>query len=255
MKDESAFTPEVEHFLAGELSNEDARALREKLGAEALARIMRTDQQERAELQLACPAEQFAALVHARVAREERARSRSWTAGLAAAVALVALLLWLPHERVMPRDEPGAEERIKGMTPELFVYRRTASGVEGLKRGARVRPRDTLQLAYIAAGYKHGVILSVDGAGAVTLHSPRQQAGGDVLAPSGRHMLEHAYELDAAPDFERFFFVTSQRPIDVGQVVQAARELARTPALARREALPLPSHYSQATFELEKDSP
>lgn len=255
MSDERAFTPEVERFLAGELSEAEARAIEEKLGSDELERLARIHRTEQAELVRGRPPEQFAQLVRARASVENRsrARTRTWATGLA--VAAAAMLIWaLPSER-MPTQHPSSEERIKGMKPELLVYRRAPSGVEDLKRGARVRAHDTLQLAYVAAGYAHGVILSIDGAGAVTLHSPRSEEESDSLAPSGRHMLDTSYELDAAPSYERFFFVVSEHPIAVREVVEAARSLAKLPERARQQLLPLPVHYVQVTFELEKNAP
>ena len=57
--------------------------------------------------------------------------------------------------------------------PALRLYRRVAGADQLLRDGATARPGDLLQLAYAAGGETHGVILSIDGAGSVTLHFPR----------------------------------------------------------------------------------
>jgi hypothetical protein len=61
---------------------------------------------------------------------------------------------------------------VKGLTPQVLLYRRAAAGVERLLPGGVVREHDVLQLAYQAAGRHHGVIVSIDGRGTVTRHLP-----------------------------------------------------------------------------------
>lgn len=254
MSDERAFTPEIERLLAGELSDAEAQALRQRRGAAEIERLTRLHEAEQAALLQQRSPEDFARLVQARADQKQRSspRGRYWTAG-ALAVGLALLALWIPGQRT-PSRETG-EERIKGLKPELLIYRQTPSGAQSLARGAEVRAHDTLQIAYLAAGRAHGVILSIDGGGAVTLHSPRSRDAEATLAPSGRHVLDRAYELDAAPAFERFFLVAAKHPIDVESVIDAARALARDPLRAKRELLALPSDYVQATFELDKAAP
>jgi hypothetical protein len=108
-----------------------------------------------------------------------------------------------------------------------------------------------VQVAYVAAGRTHGVILSVDGRGAVTLHAP--EAGGEpvALAPSGTHSLPRAYELDDAPHFERFFFITADASFALEPVLASARTLAGRPD-ARTAPLSLPQGLTQVSFTLEK---
>jgi hypothetical protein len=256
VSNERAFTPEIERLLAGELSEAEAGALRARYGDEELERLTLIHEQQRDELLRERGPEQFAHLIKTRAAHEARALApgRAWKASLVLAV-LAALALWLPNPRVTRVELPNTQERIKGMKPELLIYRRTGSGVQDLKRGAEVRAHDTLQIAYVAAGHSHGVILSIDGAGTVTLHSPRDESSSGALVPSGRHLLDRSYELDGAPSFERFILVASQRPVDVRRVLDAARALARTAERARRQELALPDDYVQTSFELRKGAP
>src|SRR5690606_4130862 len=103
--------------------------------------------------------------------------------------------------------------------PAAAASRQTRAGPERLAPGATVRPGDVLQLSVIRGDAAYGWVVSVDGAGAVTLH------GGGELAP-GRAPLPNAYRLDDAPSFERFFLVTDDEPIARDDVVRAARALA-----------------------------
>lgn len=161
-------------------------------------------------------------LVGSRIrARRRAATARRWRApavGLALAAAGALLLVRAPD------DDDG--HRARGLAPALEVYRQTAAGAERLGPGAPVRSGDVLQLSVVRGDATHGWIVSVDGGGAVTLH------GGGELAP-GRTNLPHAYRLDDAPAFERFFLVTDDEPLAREDVVRAARALAaqRDPAL------------------------
>jgi hypothetical protein len=180
--------------------------------------------------------------------RSQPARSRIWVLAPALAAA-AAILFWviLPLER-----GPGVDlqtTRVKG-NPGLVIYRKVPQGVEELGNGSRVRPGDVLQVGYQAAGATHGVIISVDGRGAVTLHFPASPADPTALAEAGAQSLPHAYELDDAPDFERFFFVTSDHPIGVETVLAAGRTLGSD----ETNSLVLPAGLRQTSFLVKKPS-
>jgi hypothetical protein len=109
-----------------------------------------------------------------------------------------------------------------------------------------------VQLAYGSRGGGHGVLLSIDGAGKVTLHWPEKQDGAaPPLKATGEIRLPSAYELDDAPAFERFFLVRAATPFPVATAVEAARALAGQPS-ARRQALPLPAGFEQISLTLDK---
>jgi len=65
-------------------------------------------------------------------------------------------------------------------------------------------------------------------------------------------LLDRSYELDAAPQWERFFFVTSDAPFALDAVLDRARSApvggAPPPALA------LPATLEQSAFSLEKEA-
>ncbi|MET0286318.1 MAG: ActD-like protein [Polyangiales bacterium] len=181
----------------------------------------------------------FAAQPPARfVARLQRSHSRRrlYVASLVAAAAALFLLVRTPE---------APSERVKGQTMELRVYRQRDGGVERLHEGARVAPRELLQLGFVREGHSHGVLLSLDGRGAVTLHAPPgEQQSSELPQESGEQLLGHAYELDDAPSFERFVFVAADQPLDVKAVLAAARALAADPQRARTAPLALatPNH-------------
>ncbi|RKH40401.1 ActD-like protein [Corallococcus sicarius] len=154
---------------------------------------------------------------------------------------------------------PGILEptRSKGLQPRLDVHRQSAARSERLTDGAPARAGDVVQLSYTAVGKAHGVLLSVDGRGAVTQHLPghgEADSQSAVLERSGTHLLPRAYELDDAPGFERFFFITADAPFALDGVLSAARLLAASPD-ARTAPLRLPPELGQTSFLLEKPSP
>lgn len=198
----------------------------------------------------------LAELPPARVAAEVERRLRArgvaapraprwilWAAPAAVAVAALLLVIARPGDRALVADD-GV--RTKG-DPILRVHRKVGDGAELLSAGATVRAGDQLQLSYVAAGRPFGAILSIDGRGAVTVHHPARGTRAAALDSSdGAHALPFAYELDDAPGFERFFFITSDLPFDLAVAVEAAQPLAADPESARTAplALPRPLHHS-----------
>jgi hypothetical protein len=112
----------------------------------------------------------------------------------------------------------------KGAEPYLVIHRRAGDRAERLEPGAEVRAGDVLQVSYVSLGRPYGVIFSIDGRGAVTLHHPASSEAEASLIDLDRAVpLANAYELDDAPEFERFYLVTSMAPIDTGEILDRAR--------------------------------
>ena len=97
------------------------------------------------------------------------------------------------------------------------------------------------------------MIVSIDGSGNVELHHPASETGAASLTRGTEQPLPKGYKLDAAPRFERFFFITSKTPgsLDVLQVVAAARSLAAKPD-ADRSALAVSSALEVSSLTLRK---
>ena len=253
----------LERIALGELPPEELAAARARLAREpdGPARLAALEADSRATLERLPPA-RVVREVEARASRREEpspsSRSPALAWALVPALATVALFVLARPADVEDVGSGGAVAvgpvevtRIKGLEPQLVVHRQAAAGPERLTEGAHAAAGDVVQLAYVAAGRTHGVILSVDGRGAVTLHAPEGGSRAAALAPSGTHMLPRAYELDDAPRFERFFFVASEAPFAVEPVLDAARALAGSPD-ARSAALSLPEGLTQVSFTLEK---
>jgi hypothetical protein len=218
------------------------------------------------------PAEPAVAQIEARVAelrdRTERAarRRRRWLGGLG--LAMSAALVVLVVRGTRPAGEPALAEagetngatngttndgtRLKG-SARLIAFRQAGAQEEQLEPDAMVRAGDVIQLRYNAGGRRYGVIASVDGAGVVTLHYPlREDAPPEATAMApATAALPDAYALDDAPRFERFFFITSNDPLDVRQALAALRALAHRDDSATGRA-ELPAGLRQWSLRLRK---
>lgn len=236
----------LEQLAHGELSPERSAAVRERLGPDADARvaeILASDQ----ELLAKHPPARIIAAVQQRAAPPPR--RKLWLAAPALACAAIALLVLRPGpEQPVPETIPDGI-RIKGLEPRLVVHRQVGDAAVELSEPASARPRDVLQVSYIAAGATHGVIVSLDGNGLATLHFPAGIADSTALRQDGAIRLPQSYELDDAPRFERFFLVTADAPIAVDRVLAAARELTSDPAHA---PLVVPPGARQTSFLVEK---
>lgn len=194
----------------------------------------------------------------ARTQDAARTRRERWTlAGLVLvplAAVTVAMVLVDPPSRPAELADPLVDvgsERAKG-DAQLLVYRSVNGKVRTINEGVVLRERDLLRLGYQPGAATHGALLSIDGRGEVTLHAPDD--GNTALETGRRYLVPHGYQLDDAPDFERFFLVTADTRFDVTSVVDAAEELARS-ANAKDEPLPLPDGLSQNDFLILKDVP
>ncbi len=262
----------LEQHALGELAQEQAKTVDSSQLKSAQAAL----ESDSADILARLPAERVVPRIRSQYAMEkartealkrERVRSRRvYSAALATAAAVVPLIVVL-----LLRPEVGPEVEDRGATlppvsdgvrikqastrPFLTVYRKTQDRVEKLEDGDTAGQGDLIQLAYVARGQTHGAVLSIDGAGTVTLHWPQSADASTLLNLEGETPLEQAYELDDAPLFERFFFITSKRPIDVAEVQQLARALAQDINSAAFAPLKLPKEWTQSSIMLKKVVP
>jgi hypothetical protein len=233
----------LERFRLGELDAEQARLVQAELTThpELQARLGALDADSRATL-ARHPPELVARVVARRLADQPPARpALPWALGAVATAAVVGYLALAPR----PADD---EVRLKGAGPTLRLFRLGDAGPQPLADGAPVREHEVVQVAFELAGARHLVVVSADGAGAATLHYPLD---GDSRAPPGMKALPRSFELDDAPAFERFFLVTSDRPLSPQLVLDAARRVGQAPD-PRTAPLPVPPGASWRSVLLAK---
>jgi hypothetical protein len=256
----------LERYRLNELPAIDAVRVAERLrhDAELRARLDMLDRSDE-DIRRAHLLDDLARVVHGRAAAptegSARATNSSLAYWLAPAVIVVGVMLLLGvvlRPAVGPGDTPpGANvddsgDRIKGLRPALVLYRRTADGSEMLADGSIVRSGDVVRVGYRAAGRAFGVIVSVDGRGGVTVHLPARGDRAVPLKSDSMVLLDAAYELDDAPRWEQFYFITGDTLFAVQPIVDAARTLATTTS-ATPPPLLLRHGLDQATFSLQKE--
>lgn len=249
----------LERLASGSLPAAEERALREAVAADPRAAERLAElERDSAAILAALPPARVAAEVErrARVGRRRRAARQLAAGSLIAAAAAVAFVAWPGRGGSLPAPEIAAAPEItraKG-EPRLLVHRKRGDQIVRLgRRDARARAGDQIQLAYLAADARHGAVISIDGAGVVTLHFPEAPEGDTALHGGGPIALPHAYELDSAPDFERFVFVTADAAIDVEALLSAAHELAADPERAAAAPLPLSAEHAQWSLVVTKE--
>jgi len=218
----------LERLAAGELPASQAAQLRGMLAAQGEEHRLTALAESNREILASLPTETVVAEVRRRAAAALPPTRRTRPVfGFALATCAAALAVFL----VLHHPSPPYTG-IKG-DPSLRIHRKTAAGAELLSGQAVVRKGDTLQIGYVAAGKRYGVIVSVDGRGTLTLHLPESPGPAAVLEQSGEHALPHSYELDDSPGFERFVFVAAETPFATAEVTSALKRGAGLPDALR----------------------
>ena len=243
----------VERVALDEVAAANRQRVERADASELAERVAALRADNAAEL-AAYPAAPAVAQIEARIAaaRKQARRRLIGLASVVSAAATVILVLALSRTTTTATTTPVDDEitRPKGST-RLLAFRLIEDRVEKLEQDALVRAGDLIQLRYNGGGQRYGVIISVDGAGVVTLHHPQREDAPPeetALAPKTT-ALPNAYALDDAPRFERFFFITADEPIDVAQSLAAVRALGDDAASA---SLELPAHVRQWSLRLRK---
>jgi hypothetical protein len=255
---------EMERFLLGELPPGRMAEIRASLLADPeLARKIDDLRRSNQDILAHYPAEAIlpgarrqAERLGQRQPNDSPGRSSLWRRVLYSAPILAAAAVLL---LVVLSDRTPSGIRIKGpdgidpTKTQLLIYKKTEAGNVILKDGDTVRAGDLLQLAYVPAGQKYGMILSIDGNGLVTPHYPPDGKSLARLKQEATVLLPNSYELDQAPEFERFFFITSTSDIKTQDILDKGRALARSLQAARTSPLDLPgSSFSQFSIMLRK---
>lgn len=219
----------IERLAHGDLDTAKAAEIRRRLEAEpdGMSRLEAIEGSDREILEKHPPALMAAAIERRlKQAGPQKRRSR-WQLPMLVALPVAAgavAALMLVSRPVLVAEGPITDStpdivRAKGR-PELHLYRQQGSEAQALGDGHVARARDVLQLKYMAAGRRYGAVLSIDGVDHVTWHLPEQPGVAEL---QNHGTLPHSYELDDAPGFERFVFVTSERPFDAARALEVLR--------------------------------
>ena len=219
----------LERFRLNELPEEEMREVQNALDEDPnlRARLKALEESDR-KIRASYPTERVARQIARQLERREVPSISRFGPRLAlAAVVLLAVVfaIYLPGPEVPPAwDRKGMDGiRLKGAKPDLLLYRKRASEVEQLADKSVAYAGDLIQVFYRAAGKPFGAIVSVDGRGTVTRHLPASGTRAVRLIQGDPVPLDYSYELDDAPKWERFYFLTADTSFDVRDVARAAK--------------------------------
>jgi len=237
----------LEFYLRGGLSAEERASIaaleREDECLRARLDALRASD---AEILRQYPPAYMAAKTPVRAAREP---SHSWNGNVFSRWAIpafvcAAALICLPMRLLSPafitdtahnpadaRESDGI--RIKGSMPVLEVWRGVSGGVEKLAPDATAREGDIIQLRYAVPESCYGALFSVDGRGVLTVHLSDDSGKAAALTPGKLITLNHSYQLDDAPRFETFYFITAPGSFDINAVSEPLKN-AEYPSDAKR---------------------
>ena len=253
----------LERFLAGELPAEELRSIAHQESTDTdLHSRLETLRRSNEEILSSYTPEFIRARIEAALPKKAP-KKRAWVhfalIPVGAAAAALCLMLFIPvstqqvNTVIQPVVDSGSKDttRFKGDDSRLFIYKKTENGPQQVASGSLSREGDILQIAYVSAK-PYGVIFSIDGRGTVTLHFPSPESNSTRLC-AGTTYLPSSYQLDDAPEFERFFFIASDAPIDAGRILSRAHKAAvlRTKL---RSASVAPEGFSEASIIVEKEN-
>ena len=172
----------------------------------------------------------------------------------AAAALIIVFLIYIPlnnSNNINITDKPEIIN-IKGST-DIKIHKQTESGQERLEGNSTVKENDRLQISYLTHTETHGIILSIDGRGYVTLHHPEALNASTLLIKNEETYLLNSYKLDDAPEFERFFIVYSETSFSIEEIITAAEVLTKNSDKGITGKLELPIKVEQSSILLLKE--
>jgi hypothetical protein len=127
-------------------------------------------------------------------------------------------------ENSFPGKTTGIE-RIKGAGAQIYLYKKEEQDAVQLYNQSFINGGDYIQIGYTAAGAKYGFIISIDGNGTVTQHYPDYGYNAAELNAGGEVLLNYSYQLDNAPSFERFLFITGNNSFNTRDFINTLKHL------------------------------
>ena len=214
---------QLERYLLRELPAVDLAAIeREIAGDPSLAERLAALERSNEELHRRYPPEWMSGQIELKrqIKRQGQTKKESSGYRLWAAPVAALLLAVVAVPALFEQAEEQPQIRIKGSEdgPRLMIFRKAPDGEERLSDGATARSGDLVQIVYSSGGLQYGAILSIDGRGQVTQHLPLQ--GKQAVTLVAKDTLDHAYQLDDAPKWERFIFVAADSSFELARVIE-----------------------------------
>jgi hypothetical protein len=182
----------------------------------------------------------------------------------AAVIAVVLLPGLIGGEGQGGEDMPGIGQRagegqtsIKGfdagIEPSLGFYVLRGGESELGRPGEALKEGDRIQFWYDVPAPAAGVVVGIDGRGAVTRYLPNDGQSPAPLKQGKGHVIESSVILDDAIGVERFYLcVAADADLDPAEVERAARDLAAS-GVDLENATRLPVECDQASVWIRKE--
>lgn len=214
----------LERFLLGDLPELDMMQIRfEESQDDILRARINSLKESNQEILSKYPFEKMNARFQTIVDKKKNRNLLFYAPMVAAAIILVAFIPFYAPEIASLWQSPATVEiieyaedgtRIKGLSLNLEVWKKTSDSAEKLVEKSIVKAGDELQLRYSVPSKCYGMIFSLDGNGKVTALLAEENSS--VALEAGKiKLLPYAYKLDDAPHFEKFFLVVSNEAFDL----------------------------------------
>ena len=225
----------LERYLTGDLPATEMRKIRELEKTDAIfANRVKMMREDNAAILRKMPFERLSEKMDAMPGRSGSAGNTvhvnfklvKFAAAAALVLAVVSVALFGQRE-VMAPAQSGAQvmdvamldsqdegTRIKGMDARMEVWKKTADSAVQMSNLDEAREGDEIQLRYSVPEKSFGLLFSMDGNGALTMHMGSENHAVE-LAPGEMTTLPFAYKLDNAPKFEKFFLLTSRNMFSI----------------------------------------
>lgn len=172
-----------------------------------------------------------------------------------AAAAVLAVMICIPAviRFTSFNSESNNSIRIKGDVKKqaLKLYKQSGNEAVLLNNGAQVKAGDVIQISYVAGKNEYGIIFSIDGNGSVTKHFPDSTwKAGKLNQVMTEVPLDFSYELDDAPEYECFVFVTSDKPFVLDELSMIDSSNAKLDIIKSSQYVP--KTCSKTIFMLKK---
>lgn len=230
----------LERYLTGDLPAAEMREIRElEKTDEIFANRVKMLREDNAAILRKMPFERLSEKMDAMPGRSGSAGNTvhvnfklvKFAAAAALVLAVVSMALFGQREVMAPAtdgaqvmdvamlDSQDEGTRIKGMDARMEVWKKTADSAVQMSNLDEAREGDEIQLRYSVPEKSFGLLFSMDGNGALTMHMGSENQAIE-LAPGEMTTLPFAYKLDNAPKFEKFFLLTSRNKfsIDAGDI-------------------------------------
>lgn len=228
---------QLDALALGAVSPSDAERYRAHLAA---CSACRTERDHAAEL-----AQHFTVNV---LPRQRPARPSRWLFAIAPALAVAAVLVLF----LMRDKSPEADLGVKG-GPAWRVVASRGDKQFFVHDGTVLAAGDRLRFQVIPDGATFLLVMSVDGAGAVSVYYPFEGTRSAAIAPGPQVELPDSIVLDAAPGPERLFALFSKEPIEADAIRGQLGAIGRGGAAEIRAAQRLDVHaQGQLTLVFEK---